>query len=279
MSADTPMREIDPIIEVSKLVKTFSPSRGLLGRLVAPITAVAGVSLSVAPGRTTAIVGESGSGKTTLGRCIAGIYDLTSGSIRYRDEPLSRKAFRRSVRLRRSIQMIFQDPAASLNPRQRIGATLAEPLVVHRLVPREDVSARIEALLKSVGLQASAAERWPHEFSGGQKQRIAIARALALEPDVLICDEAVSALDVSVQAQIINLLKEIQEARRLTYIFISHDMAVVRHIADDVVVMKDGEAVETGPTERIFGAPRTAYTRSLLDAVPRGIAMRRGRAH
>jgi ABC-type glutathione transport system ATPase component len=268
----------EPIIAVRNLSKTFAPSRGLLGKLIAPVKALEDVSLSVRAGKTLAIVGESGSGKTTLGRCIAGLYEATAGSIAYRGRALSKQAFRRDITLRKSIQMIFQDPAASLNPRQRVRMILAEPLIVHGLVRNNEIDERVATLLRAVGLAPDAAGKLPHQFSGGQKQRIAIARALTLEPDVLICDEAVSALDVSVQAQIVNLLKDLQRGRTLTYLFISHDMAVVRHIADDVAVMKEGHLIETGPTEQIFSEPKTPYTRALLDAVPRGIALRRGTA-
>lgn len=266
-----------PIVRVQGISKTFPAAGGLFARHADPVIALSDVSLEVAAGRTLAVVGESGSGKTTLGRCIAGIHNPSSGSIFYRGQPISRSILRRDRKARRAIQMIFQDPAASLNPRQRVGRLIGEPLAVHAIVPPDQIARRVEELLDAVGLGATAATKFPHEFSGGQKQRVAIARALSMEPEVLICDEAVSALDVSVQAQIVNLLKDLQRERRLTYLFISHDMAVVRHIADAIAVMQSGRLVELGETEALFRAPRFPYTRSLLDAVPRGISLYRSR--
>jgi ABC-type glutathione transport system ATPase component len=262
------------ILRVDNLGKTFAAGTSLFGRGTRPVVALSGVSLAIEGGTTMAIVGESGSGKTTLGRCIAGIHEPTEGRILFRGQALNRRAFR-DFRLRRAIQMVFQDPAASLNPRQRVGSIIAEPMVVHHICPAGEVAGRVEGLLDAVGLGARVAGMYPHEFSGGQKQRIAIARALSLEPEILVCDEAVSALDVSVQAQIVNLLKDIQKERGLTYLFISHDMAVVRHIADAVAVMRAGELVELAKTDDLFAHPQTAYTKALLAAVPRGISHHR----
>lgn len=263
------------LLSATGLAKTYPSGAGPWSRAGAAVVALSDVSLSVPRGATIAVVGESGSGKTTLGRCIVGLIEPTQGEILYRGQELSRRAYRRSPRLRRAVQMIFQDPSGSLNPRQRVGAIIAEPLSVHGIVPPARIAARVDELLHAVGLGGDAATRYPHEFSGGQKQRIAIARALSLEPELLICDEAVSALDVSVQAQIVNLLKELQRQRNLTYLFISHDMAVVRHIADEIVVMRAGRIVESGPTEDLIGNPQTDYTRALFQAVPRGISMHR----
>lgn len=265
-------RQAQSLMEVRDVGKVFRQGSGLLARWTEPVVALKDVSLPVREGRTLAIVGESGSGKTTLGRCMVGIHDACSGSITYKGETLSVRRFARDIELRRQIQMIFQDPASSLNPRHRVRRILAEPMIVAGLASPDEVEDRIGRLLHSVGLPPDASKRLPHEFSGGQKQRIAIARALSLEPEMLVCDEAVSALDVSVQAQIINLLKDLQQERSLTYVFISHDMAVVRHIADDVGVMRSGELVEFGGAEKIFAHPATDYTRELLAAVPRGIA-------
>ncbi len=270
-----PGRRGETILEVEKVGKRYPGGSGLLASGAKGVVALDDVSLRVRAGSTLAIVGESGSGKTTLGRCIVGLHEPSAGRILYRGTELSRTAFRRDGALRRAIQMVFQDPAASLNPRQRVGRIIAEPLLVHRLAEGAAAQRRVEELLDAVGLGMHAAHRFPHEFSGGQKQRIAIARALSLEPEILVCDEAVSALDVSVQAQIVNLLKDIQEARGLTYLFISHDMAVVRHIADEVAVMRGGRLVELGPSERLFADPKSDYARALLAAVPRGISMHR----
>jgi ABC-type glutathione transport system ATPase component len=263
------------ILRAEKVGKSYFTGMGLFGRAQKTVAALSDVSLSIRAGTTMALVGESGSGKTTLGRCIVGLHEPTEGRVFYRDRELSRRVFRRDLGVRKAIQMIFQDPAASLNPRQRVGAIIAEPLIVHRIAEGESARKRVTELLDAVGLGAGAAGKYPHEFSGGQKQRIAIARALSLEPEVLVCDEAVSALDVSVQAQIVNLLRDLQKERGLTYLFISHDMAVVRHIADEVAVMRAGRIVELAPTGELFSNPATDYSSALLAAVPRGISMHR----
>lgn len=263
------------MLRTEHVSKTYALGAGLFGRPTRSFKALSDVSIGIRAGSTMALVGESGSGKTTLGRCIVGLIEPTEGAIYFEGQPLSRRAFRGDFSIRRSIQMVFQDPAASLNPRQRVGAIVSEPLVTHGIASGAAARRRMFELLDSVGLGPAAASRFPHEFSGGQKQRIAIARALSLEPKLLVCDEAVSALDVSVQAQIVNLLRDIQRDRGLTYLFISHDMAVVRHIADEVAVMRAGQIVEQAPTDELFRNPLTEYTRSLLTAVPRGISMHR----
>jgi oligopeptide/dipeptide ABC transporter ATP-binding protein len=247
-----------PLLEVRDLTKRY-PDRTL---------AVAGVSLRVHAGETLGLVGESGCGKTTLGRCILRLLEPTSGTITFdgRDvRALDRDAMRG---LRREMQLVFQDPFASLDPRMTVGAIVREGLLIHRIAEGADADARVARLLDEVGLRADAAQRYPHEFSGGQRQRIGIARALAVEPRLIVCDEPVSALDVSVQAQVVNLLQELQRARGLAYVFIAHDLSVVEHIAHRVAVMYLGRIVELGPTAAIFREPKMPYTRALLSAVP-----------
>ena len=248
----------EPLLEVRDLIKRFPPQT----------LAVAGVSLRVDAGETLGLVGESGCGKTTLGRCILRLLEPTSGTILFdgRDvRALDRESLRR---LRREMQLVFQDPFASLDPRMTVGAIVREGLTIHRLAEGAAADARVALLLDEVGLRADAATRYPHEFSGGQRQRIGIARALAVEPRLIICDEPVSALDVSVQAQVVNLLQDLQRARGLAYLFIAHDLSVVEHLAHRVAVMYLGRIVETGPADAIFRAPRMPYTRALLAAVP-----------
>jgi peptide/nickel transport system ATP-binding protein/oligopeptide transport system ATP-binding protein len=226
------------------------------------------VSFALKPGETLAIVGESGCGKSTVGRLVMRLIDATEGTIRLEGEDvtsLDDRAFRPH---RRQIQLIFQDPFASLNPRMTVGEILAEPLMLHNIVPARERKERVQELLRLVGLQPYQAPRYPHEFSGGQRQRIVIARALAVEPKVIVCDEAVSALDVSIRAQILNLLKDLQARLGLAYIFISHDLGVVKHIADRIAVMYLGRIVETGPADQVFADPRHPYTRALLSAIP-----------
>jgi len=228
------------------------------------LRAVQDVSFEVATGRTMAIVGESGSGKSTLARAISGLVPLSAGSVTVRG-----KDFTRPTRAqRRHVQMVFQDPYSSLDPSSTIGSSLAEPLIVHERMGRRDRGERIKELLDSVGLPQDAAGRFPHEFSGGQRQRIAIARAIATRPEVLILDEAVSALDVSTQNQIMGLLNELQEQHRLTFVFISHDLGVVRWLGDQTLVMYMGHAVESGPTERVHSQPEHPYSQALLSAMP-----------
>ncbi|WP_411840522.1 ABC transporter ATP-binding protein [Paracoccus sp. ME4] len=258
-----------PLVSVRDLAVHFPIRGGVLGRVTDHVRAVDGVSFDLMPGRTVAIVGESGSGKSTTGYAVMGMQAPTSGQILIdgRDRAAMSPADRMAVM--RRLQIVFQDPASALNPRMTAADSIAEPLQIHRIGTARTRAARVRDLLDLVGLPASAADRLPREFSGGQKQRLVIARALALEPQVVICDEAVSALDVSIQSQILNLLLELQARLGLSYIFISHDLSVVRHIADDILVMRAGRVVEQGSTDAIFQAARHDYTRQLLAAVPR----------
>jgi oligopeptide transport system ATP-binding protein len=257
------------ILEVRNLTVWFPRRSSFLGGAMGEIKAVTNVSFNVPSGKTVGLVGESGSGKTTIGMAILRLVPITSGNILFRGTDittLSQKAFRP---LRRQIQMIFQDPFGSLNPRWNILKTVTEPLRVHfpalNLSQRED---RAAELLRKVGLKPELLRRYPHEFSGGQRQRIGIARALAVEPALIVCDEPVSALDVSVQAQIVNLLADLQSELGITYLFIAHDLAVVEHISDEVVVLCRGEVVEAASAEMLYRAPKHEYTRNLLASVP-----------
>ncbi len=233
-----------------------------------PVRAVDGVSLRIRAGETLALVGESGCGKSTLARALLGLEPSASGSVRFDGAELLGLSPRALRAHRRGMQMVFQDPSASLNPRMTAAAALAEALRLHARLARTEVDARVCALMERVGLDPALRHRHPHEFSGGQRQRICIARALAVGPRLIVCDEAVSALDVSIQAQILNLLQDLRDAHGLSYLFISHDLAVVRHVADRVAVMYVGQIVEEGSAAAIFAAPRHPYTRALLDAVP-----------
>jgi oligopeptide transport system ATP-binding protein len=244
------------------------PVRDAMGRERGAVRAVDGVSLAVARGEVLAIVGESGCGKSTLGRLMLRLIEPDSGTIRFNGEDLTALPPAALRAKRREMQLIFQDPFASLDPRQTVEAAIAEPIRLHRLAPRGGESTRVAELLTRVGLRPEHAQRWPHEFSGGQRQRIAIARALASEPRLIIGDEPVSALDVSVQAQVINLLADLIRELGLTFVLISHDLGVVRHIADRVAVMYLGRIVEEGATEDVFGAPKHPYTRALLASIP-----------
>ncbi len=256
-----------PLLAVRDLVKHYSAG-GLFARGAPPVRAVDGVSFDVARGETLALVGESGCGKSSVGRTVLRLQEPTSGEARFEGVDLfglDRAALRH---LRRRMQIIFQDPYSSLNPRMTIGSAVAEGIEIHRLASGAEVGRRVGALLEEVGLDPAYARRYPHEFSGGQRQRIGIARALAVEPAFMVCDEPVSALDVSVQAQVLNLLADLQQERGLSYLFIAHDLAVVRQIARRVAVMYLGHIVETGPTEALLSAPRHPYTLALLSAVP-----------
>ncbi|MEJ1975532.1 MAG: ABC transporter ATP-binding protein [Acetobacteraceae bacterium] len=232
------------------------------------IRAVDGVSLSLAAGETLGLVGESGCGKSTLGKAVLRLLPSAGGQVRFDGTDITRLTGRALQPFRRRMQMVFQDPASALNPRQTTGTLLAVPLMVHGIRSRTERRRRVEAMMDRVGLPRSALTRYPHEFSGGQKQRIGIARALVLQPELLICDEPVSALDVSIQAQILNLLVDIKQQERLSYLFISHDLGVVRYIADRVAVMYLGRIVETAPQESLWNRPAHPYTRALIDAVP-----------
>jgi oligopeptide/dipeptide ABC transporter ATP-binding protein len=256
------------LVEVRDLVTHFTRRTGLLGTRKETVQAVSGVSLDIAPHETLGLVGESGCGKTTLGRTILRLIERTSGEVTFDGQDVFALDAEALRRLRRRMQIIFQDPYASLNPRMTIGRAVREGIDVHHLAAGQEAQRRVLALLEEVGLPADAASRYPHEFSGGQRQRAGIARALAVEPELLVCDEPVSALDVSVQAQVLNLLADLQARRGLSYLFISHDLAVVRHVAPRVAVMYLGRIVEEGPAEALYAAPRHPYTQALLSAVP-----------
>ncbi|WP_353247799.1 dipeptide ABC transporter ATP-binding protein [Salinisphaera sp. T31B1] len=257
------------VLDAQEVAVHFPITRGLFKRTVGHVKAVDGVSLTLSAGRTLALVGESGCGKTTLGRALARLVDPTAGRVDFEDRNLAELSGRALRAARRRLQMIFQDPFSSMNPRMLVGEILAEGLVAQRIGANAgERRARAAALLADVGMPESALERYPHEFSGGQRQRICLARALALEPALLICDEPTSALDVSVQAQVLNLLKSLQSERGLAYLFITHDMAVVSYLADDIAVMYLGRIVESGPAERVLTEPRHPYTQALLSARP-----------
>jgi oligopeptide/dipeptide ABC transporter ATP-binding protein len=259
------------LLVVRDLVKHFPLHAGVFSRTVAQVRAVDGVSFTLARGETLSLVGESGSGKTTTGRAVLRLIEPTSGSVRFDGQEVTALGRTELRRLRRRMQMVFQDPFGSLNPRMTIHAALAEVIGTHGLRPRGERRARVAELLDRVGLPAGAADRYPHEFSGGQRQRIGIARALAAEPELIVADEPVSALDVSIQAQILNLLKDLQAQLGLTYLFVGHDLAVVRHLSDRVAVMYLGRIVESGPAEAVFARPRHPYTRALLAAAPQPV--------
>jgi oligopeptide transport system ATP-binding protein len=256
-----------PLLEVANLTKEFSRTRGFFGGS-SVVRAVDGVSFTIDEGETFGLVGESGSGKTTTGRCILRLIEPTSGSVHFRGEDVLQFSRARMRQARRDMQIVFQDPYSSLNPRMRVGAIVEEPLIIHRMGSKAERRARVAELFELVGLDATQLERYPHQFSGGQRQRIGLARALALNPSLVIADEPVSALDVSVQAQVVNLLMDLQERLKLTYLFIAHDLRLVRHICNRVAVMYLGKLVETGPTESLFAAPAHPYTKALLSAIP-----------
>jgi len=263
------------ILSVVDLVKHYPVPTGFFGLGTRQVRAVDGVSLSVREGETLALVGESGSGKTTTGRCILRLIEPTSGEIRFMGEDF-RKLGREPLRkMRRHIQIIFQDPYTSLNPRMTVGSTVGEPFAIHKLARGAERREIVVDLLKTVGLDPGLISKYPHELSGGQRQRVGIARALALRPRLVVCDEPVSSLDVSIQAQVINLLAELQEKFGLAYLFIAHDLRLVEHIADRVAVMYLGKIVECAPVEEIFARPQHPYTKALLASVPEGDPERR----
>ncbi len=258
----------DPILVVDGLKKYYPVRGGIFGGRVGEIRAVDGVSFTVRRGETLGLVGESGCGKSTLGRALNRLEEPTAGTVLFEGKDLAHASGKELFRLRRDIQMIFQDPYSSLNPRMTIGEIVREPLLVHGVGTKAEQVAKVRDLLEVVGLPEDTLGRYPHEFSGGQRQRIGIARALALRPRLIIADEPVSALDVSIQSQILNLLVELRQSFGLSYIFISHDLAVVEHISDTVAVMYLGQIVETTATEALFGRPSHPYTEALISAVP-----------
>jgi ABC-type oligopeptide transport system ATPase subunit len=256
-----------PVLDVRGLVKEFAPRATLLGRR-APVRAVDDVSFTITPGETFGLVGESGSGKTTTGRCILRLVEPTAGEITFKGIDVRGLDADALARARRNFQIVFQDPYSSLNPRMRVGQIVEEPLVIHRLGDARERVEKVRALFELVGLDPSAMTKYPHEFSGGQRQRIGLARALALEPSLVVADEPVSALDVSVQAQVINLLLDLQERLGLTYLFIAHDLRLVRQVCRRVAVMYRGRIVELATTQQLFDGPAHPYTRALLSAIP-----------
>lgn len=257
-----------PLLEVKNLKQYFPIKGGALGKTVNHVKAVDDISFEVYEGETVSIVGESGCGKSTTGRAILRLDEPTSGVVEFNGENLLSLSKSKMREKRRDLQIIFQDPYASLNPRQRVSQIIEEVLKIQRIGTKKDRRERIVSLLENVGIGAHQIDRYPHEFSGGQRQRIGIARALSVNPKLIICDEAVSALDVSIQAQVLNLLKELQRKFQLTYLFISHDLGVVRHISDRIIVMYLGKIVEISDTQSLFENPQHPYTRALLSAIP-----------
>jgi ABC-type oligopeptide transport system ATPase subunit len=257
-----------PLLKVENLRTHFPVRTGILQRVTGHLKAVDDVSFEIRQGETLGLVGESGCGKTTVGRTILRLIPATGGRVLYKGRNIFELSAARMRRLRREIQIIFQDPVGALNPRMRVGRIVGEPLQVHGIASGDELRSRVEDLLERCGLWRKAADRYPHEFSGGQRQRIGVARALALEPRLIICDEPTSALDVSIQSQILNLLQDLQDDFGLSYLFISHDMAVIHHVCDRIAVMLDGKLVEIGDRDQIIKDPQHDYTKALLSAVP-----------
>lgn len=258
----------EPLLSVHDLKKYFPIKSGLLNRTVGHVKAVDGISLEIQPGETFGLVGESGSGKSTVGRSILRLTEKTAGEVKFKGIDLYKLPSDELRKLRPKMQLIFQDPYSSLNPRVRVGEAIGEALLDHGLVPKEEMRDRVLEVLESCGLSSYHVDRFPHEFSGGQRQRIGIARALVLKPELIIADEPVSALDVSIQAQIINLFRKLQETRNLSYLFISHDLSVVEHLCNRIGVMYLGSMVETASRDELFRNPLHPYTKALLSAVP-----------
>jgi len=259
---------VRPLLSVCGLRKVYPARGGITGKSGTPVVAVDDVSFDVNPGETLGIVGESGSGKSTTAYCVLRLVEPTAGSVVFDGTDVTALSQAKLRRIRGQMQIVFQDPYSSFDPRMRVGTVVEEPLRVHGIGNRADRKRLVADLLERVGLEASAADRYPHEFSGGQCQRVGIARALALEPKLVVCDEPVSALDVSVQAQILNLLKDLQDALGLTYLFISHDLAVIRAVSDHIAVMNSGRIVEFSAANDLFNDPRDSYTKKLLSAIP-----------
>lgn len=256
------------LVEIKDLTKYFPVKKGFLSKSESNVKAVDGISFTINKGETLGIVGESGCGKTTCGRTIIKLYEPTSGQIIYDGHDLSKLSPRQMLPYRKKIQMIFQDPYASLNSRMTVGDIVGESIDIHGVYRGKDRMARIQELLTTVGLNSEHASRYPHEFSGGQRQRIGIARSLAVQPEFIICDEPISALDVSIQAQVINMLEELQENMGLTYLFIAHDLSMVKHISNRIGVMYLGKMVEIGNSDELYGHPMHPYTQALLSAIP-----------
>ncbi|HEX2743162.1 MAG TPA: dipeptide ABC transporter ATP-binding protein [Streptosporangiaceae bacterium] len=268
-TADPDPATDDVLVRVDNLVKYFPVrSAGLIRRTVGQVQAVDDVSLTIPRGKTLGLVGETGSGKSTLARCVAGLIPVTSGRVTFNGRDITNLSRRAMRPVRRQIQMIFQDPYSSLNPRRRVGAIIGDPFVIHKTATGAERKRQVQELMERVGLNPEHYNRFPAEFSGGQRQRIGVARALALRPQLIICDEPVSALDVSIQAQVLNLLSDLQQDYGLSYLFIAHDLEVVRHVSDSVAVMYLGRIGESGPEEAVYTSPRHPYTAALLSAAP-----------